>query len=252
MGNLEKAEHSYRRSLEQDPGRTTTHANLAGTLRDLGRAHEAQAAYESAIASAPDGADAADLFHNLASLYLAGGRRAEALSSLRRATALGSKHAESYLALSRLLESQKNSSAAAAALAPLLDPGFATATSQDYTRAGITLFRLDRIEEASSAYEKALLLDGDNTVARINLGWNHHLAGRSAAAEKEFRRVLSVDANGFAQFNLALVLLVRGDVDGARTAFAEEAGVLTELRELARSGRHGEEAAAIIQSHWSQ
>ena len=71
-------------------------------------------------------------------------------------------------------------------------------SSDIYTRQGMAFFAGDLVDRSSQAYECALNLDANNTIARVNYGWNLYPQGQSVAAERQFRQVLAQEPSGVA------------------------------------------------------
>jgi Tfp pilus assembly protein PilF len=75
---------------------------------------------------------------------------------------------------------------------------------------GMTLFKLKRLNEAQTAFEKSLSIEGKNARARHYLGVISSQMGISDRAEREFKSALAIDpAYGEADFNLAVVYATR-------------------------------------------
>lgn len=222
------AVETLRRALAADPSRAEALHELAGALRNLGRAEEAaQAAaeYEERRATveglrdrqrdaraAPDSAVAQ---YNLGVLLEEAGSADEALRAYQRALALDpalpQAHARLGLALVR-------KGALASAREHLLTAPPADAAA----RHGLAWAsaRLGRVDEAVAGYEALIAADPGAQQMRLELAATLATAGRLAEARVQLERVLEAEPGHVgALHDLGGVLLQSGDAAGAAAAF---------------------------------
>ena len=138
---------------------------------------------------------------------------------------------------------------------------FSSAQSSEYTRLGIALFDLGAVKKSNAAYEQALLLDENNTTARVNMGWGLYRTGDIPEAIAMYQAVLGRQKHVIAQFNLGLAYLAMGDLAAANATYAaaiaefgaeeaERIGADSDLRELARNSKHAENAHELLRKYW--
>ena len=133
--------------------------------------------------------------------------------------------------------------------------------SSDYTRLGIALFDLGAVKKSNAAYNRAVVLDENNTTARVNMGWGLYRTGDIPEAIAVYQAVLGRQKHVIAQFNLGLAYLAMGDVAAANATYAaaiaefgaeeaERIGADSDLRELARNSKHAENAHELLRKYW--
>jgi tetratricopeptide (TPR) repeat protein len=202
-------------------------------------------------------------FHILGTTALERGDAQNALRSLRRAADLGSENPETYLMLGSLLQQIGRRHEAIELYHQLLTTPSPWATTPYYHRIGKKLNGLQDFDGAIRAYERTLILDEDDISARLQLGWNLSLQGRLADAITAYRQVLGQGENGLAQFNLGFVLLVKGNVQQAREAYAEgvrlfgadegrRLGAVRNLEHLISLENRVEAARQILDAYWPE
>ncbi len=133
--------------------------------------------------------------------------------------------------------------------------------SSDYTRLGIAFFDLGAVTKSNAAYEKALLLDETNTIARVNMGWGLYRTGDIPGAITQYQTVLVREKHSMAQFNLGLAYLAQGDLAAANATYAaaiaeygteeaERIGADNDLRELASRGKQAGHVLELLHRYW--
>ncbi len=140
--------------LQQAPDDAEAQQLCGQLLVDVGQALPGLAHLQRAVALAPQ---RVDWRINLARLHLALGQPAEARAQLQAAVDLQPGHATAQYQLGGLCEAQGDAEAAAQAFlaAAQADPGQALA----HAGAAGQLFRLDRMDAAQAAQQRALALD---------------------------------------------------------------------------------------------
>jgi tetratricopeptide (TPR) repeat protein len=153
-------------------------------------------------------------FHNLGTLYMKGGRSADARAAFERALGLKADYADANNSLGALLAQSGDVPGAVerfrAAIAS--KPDFPDALNN----LGFALFQLGQPDGTLALYEKALALQPDFPEALNNMGIYFGRQGDLDRALTYFRRAVEKRSSyGEAANNLALVLAARGDVEGA-------------------------------------
>ena len=158
------AVESFRRVTELDPRHSFAHNNLGSALAMLDRHREAAEAFRRALAIDPNYAQA---HFNLGVSLRAIGMRDEAFACLVRAIQIDPSHDEAYyyLSLEHQASGRLNEALACYLKASDLSPNDADV----YTALASVLVRLRLADAAVQAFEKALSLDPDKSVARAHL-----------------------------------------------------------------------------------
>ncbi len=205
-GRASQAIAAMREALRLDPGDASFHTGLGRTLRQAGELPQAESALRGALAIDPDSAEA----HQLLGLTLRGlGREDDARPHLERV----GRRSASVVRDPWLFESQAH----AAALETLLS------RARTYLDDGKLQSAIDLATRAAAEHP------GRADPFRV-LGDAQLRAGRPVEAAGAYTRATELDpADPEARAALAIVLLERGDLDGA----AREAG-----RALAADPRH--------------
>ncbi len=87
---------------------------------------------------------------------------------------------------------------------------------------GVAYMEQHNYYAASQEFGKALELDPDYAIGRINLGIAYYALSMYAEADAEFEKALALDPNNpYAHFNLGLVSKVQGEYEQAGKAFEE-------------------------------
>ena len=163
-GRRDDAVASYREALRIDPDFAPAHVGLGAALLDGERYDEALASLERGISLGADASTAATA-HYLAGRTLLGlGRDDEAAAHFERAIERDPDHAEAldHLALWRFGRQEYEQALALYRSHANLAPDDPTV----HANTGVTLYFLDRREEALESLERALQLDPDHETAR--------------------------------------------------------------------------------------
>jgi serine/threonine-protein kinase len=265
-------------SVGEDPAvEAALRRTLGSTYRALGRAEEARAQLERALAlhTRVYGADHPETLrtqHFLALAYLVVGRQEEAEMALRDGLARCDRHScEAELStlflggLATSLSVQGELDEAAQLLEralPLVGDGHPATPVLHYTLGDVRR-KQGRPQEARSSFERSLdafeRLEGEHVeevFPALGLGWLEYMQGDFAAAEPLYRRAVDVgsrhlaptDVNHFdARLGWAGVLLELGELDAARR---EGEAAIEAVRE-AMAGQ-AEEAWAARRAFWGE
>lgn len=162
---LEEALPAYDRALALRPDFPEAHNNLGNTLRDLGRQDQAMNAYRQALKLRPGYIEAC---HNLGRLFHERGWLDDAEACFRKILAIDPKYIEVYHDLCALLNQRGNLDEALGycqkALAMRPDPAA-------YNSLGNALRALGKVDDAFSAYGRALEIDPD--LHEVFSNWLH-------------------------------------------------------------------------------
>jgi len=222
-----RAADAYREAVRLAPSNAQAHANLGTALRALDRLSEAERAYHKAIQLQPDNPL---LYHNLGGVALARNDLQKAVEAFQKAAQLGSNRVDTYMTLSRLNFDSGKLEESLRFYDLILASDFQGADSNLYTQMGVTLCELGKNEAAIKAFLKALEKDGQNLQARLKLGLGY---------------------------------LVRGDIEAARSAYAqaiaqggaaraERMGGVADLEKLIAGNTRAAEAREILDTYWNQ
>lgn len=254
-GNPAAAAELCRHILEQVPGHADALHVLGVAEHQLGRSAAAIAALTGAVAADPGNAACRT---NLGAVLQASERYAEAIECFRHALALTPGNVEALLNLATSLQADGRLQESIETfeelvrIAPAFPPGLlglasaltsagrlddalqfqvsASRHAPEYADAhaaqGITLRAMGRFAEAAEAHRRAIRLAPDSAAYHANLGLAQKDAGELAASEAAYRTAIARQP-GFADayFQLAIVLLMRGDSRGVlqlREAYERE------------------------------
>jgi tetratricopeptide (TPR) repeat protein len=168
------------------------------------------------------------------------------------------------LANNYMVRGQADQAIQAYALALQFESGRENSTgglSKAHTLLGIQLEKHQQPAQAMAAYRQALEIDGQNAVARVNLGWLLYLEGHWQEAIDQYQVALSLGPSSHALFNLGLAYLVQGRVQAARQTYAravaefgareaEIIGAVSDLKELIDKDLCAAEAQDILETYW--
>jgi len=156
-------EDSAERYREYLDGRALIYLGLGTTFRVLGKIEAALQAYQLALADKPEGDPS--IFHNIGAIRLQLGDEAGAIEAFGRALELGSRDGESMFALASLYWRRNQHEQAQALFERALNEADPEETRFDvYMRLGKTFEKLNRWEEAVTAYKIALIKRPDDPV----------------------------------------------------------------------------------------
>jgi arylsulfatase A-like enzyme/Flp pilus assembly protein TadD len=211
--DLERAVAKMKTVIAQDPNIMDAHLTMGNWLARLRRGEEAIAAYKQALSLKPDD-DVA--LGNLAHLYLARGKKQDALDALevfRTALRANPKNPQSWYQLATLYLDTNHLGEAESAFKDALaaNPKMGAA----YNGLGVVAFTRGDLGTAETLVRKGLALEPRLRTARYNLGRIREARGDRAQAEAEYREELATYPDqGRARFNLAQIRRAAGDRDG--------------------------------------
>jgi len=184
------AEAAFRRSMALDPSYAPAWAGLADTLNFL--------------SDFLDGADAI------------AAAKSEALAAADKAVALAPGLADGYIARSNVRFSDWNGAEADIERAMQLEPN----SGESRFRHAVLLGARGHLPEATTELRKAAELDPLSSKAWSILGWYLSAAGRLAEGREAAQRAVSLNSeSSFAQVTAAIIDLLEGNFDAARTGF---------------------------------
>jgi len=188
-GQWNEAAAFFERAVTADPHFVAARVNLGQTLAVLGRTDDAVAQYRQALADDPAGADVRT---NLGGLLVKQGRAGEGEALLREALAANPALAEAHYHLG-LARQQAGALAEAesefrAAVSMKSDAGAAEA----WFSLGNLLARQERIPEAASAFQSALVRLPTHALARASLANCQLMAGQIDESIANYEAVLRV------------------------------------------------------------
>ncbi len=246
---------NYEIAIQRHGDNPRFYVNAAKALVALGESQRARQILDRGVEQIPD---SAELCHSLGDVARAQGQTEQAIAAYTRAVELGSMDVRTYLSLSRLHLDSGDRENALPLLQHALQVDLHGRDDTIFTRLGMDLFELGRIQEAAEAYSRALAMNALNLDAGNNLGWCLFLQGQLDGAAETFRSVLARGRSPQAQFNLGLVYLTQGRMDQARTVYAqgldqygaataEQIGALRDLRLMVQRGTQVADASVILQ-----
>ena len=215
-GDAAAAVVSIHKAIAAAPARAgDAQLNLANALLDAGRAREAIAHYDNALAAAPG--DAAAWIRRGDALQMCD-NNAAAIDSYRRATALGANDAPMWhnlaLALRKLHRADEALEAAERAVALRAD------YAEARLLAGNALATLGRHAEACVHFQAALALKPDHAELHAGLAHALHMQGDHAQARRHYDRAIDLHpASTETYFNRAVLSLETLDMAAAQADF---------------------------------
>ncbi|GAB4057353.1 tetratricopeptide repeat protein [Uliginosibacterium sediminicola] len=207
LKRFDEALADYARATALAPDYVDAHANRALLLGQLGRADEALAAHERVIALRPSQVEA---HHMRAVIMQERGNLAEALASYEAVLRLQSGHVDALVGRGIVLARQRHLTAALASYDAALrqQPGNLSALNNR----GLVLRELGRFEEALACYAQALAIDPAHADVLTNRGIVFSDMRRlDEAEESQLRAIAAQPEHADANWNLALLRLMRGD-----------------------------------------
>ena len=164
-GRFKDAEKFATSIIQEFPSDNFSWKVLAAVFKATGRNPEALNASQTAVALAPQDAEA---HSNLGVTYQELGRLDEAEASYARAITLKSDYAEAYSNLGITLQELGRLDEAEASYAQAI--AFKPDYPEAHSNLGITLQRLGRLDKAVASYAQAIALRPDYAEAYVNLG----------------------------------------------------------------------------------
>jgi tetratricopeptide (TPR) repeat protein len=175
-GQFSKAQQAFEKALNINPNYTEASLNLSVTYNDMGKYHEAKDIYLSALTQStrPGGkldsfvmGKLANMYAEIADVYVSSGAFEEAIGEFRRALALRPTFIDIRLKLAQALRDAGRAEDALRELTTIL------AQNADYLPArihhGITLFSLGRADEAMEKLQGVLKDHPENPRASLYL-----------------------------------------------------------------------------------
>lgn len=190
LGLWEDAARELARAVEGMPDSHRARYYLGLTCERLGRMADARACYEAVLR---DRADYLPAITALARNYRAEGRADEAIAAFERAIAVNRYHRDSLYELALLMIRRDAWPRAAELLATIVD--FDPDDAEAALNLGVACARLGRGDEAIALYGRILHRDPRAHTARLNRAELLAAAGRPGEAEADWKRVL-LDAPG--------------------------------------------------------
>ncbi len=197
-GDPAGALRAAQQALQANPGFIQARYYLALALLDLKRRDEAIQQLEQVAATNPN---VADLYLTLGTVYLEAGRVADAVRVLNQGTRIGPQRTDLRVALARAYRTQGALDNAEAQLTLAEASNTAQATSA-YQRTsaslslewGLIRLQQGRLEEAATAFEKAIDIDPDDGQAHRALAEVRLRQGSYAQAREEADRAQRLGA----------------------------------------------------------
>lgn len=229
----------------------STDLEAASRLAQAGRFAEAISIYRSALAGAPDDAEAT---HFLGVCLVRSGRRDEGLPLVERSVRLAPVNALYRQNFGLMLAEAGLLVEAEAQFQEILVSQENHSTAHNYL--GMVRQRLGRMDEAIASYEEALRLRPGDAAAANNLGYCLLERGELERALPWLRRSVAADgANPMAHSNLGNALRETGDLRGAaecyRRALALAPRFANAHHNLALTLRDLDDPSAALEAAWS-
>ena len=241
LGEFEEAERCARRAVELAPGSGQALHNLGVVQRARGDAVAAIATLRRAADLQPD---SSAVWRDLGDAYLAASDYASAEECFGRAIQINPAFGQARADLGYVLAARGRLQAAEELLRGVI-AGDANNLAA-FEALATTLLLAERSDEALVAVERGLAVAPDSNLS-ITRGWIHHAQGHFDAAIEAFQEALRLDPDAsVARFNLGFILLTLGQFGEGWRAFQSrphkrplpENGRLAELEttELAQLG----------------
>jgi serine/threonine protein kinase/tetratricopeptide (TPR) repeat protein len=240
-GKLQEAVTAYRWALNLKPGKSWVHlvySNLGNALHDQGKLDEALEAHRQAVTLNPDSAAA---HCNLGVTLRKQGKLDEAIVAYRRALDLKTDYSRAHFNLGNVYRKQgKQHDAIKSYLQALkCKPDYTSPLYHAgvFNNLGNAYRDTNELARAAAAYREALKLDGKHTSACLGLGITLHRLDKLDEAIQAFRQVLKFKPDfAEAHHDLALSLQAKGLLD---EAILEYRAVIALLKEKDR-GKPGD------------
>ncbi len=213
-GRAPEAMADLERAVALKPDLPEGQFNLGNALRAAGRLDEAVGRYEAALRARPDYPEAED---NLGTTLAALGRPAEAILHVRAALRLRPRYPEAEVNLGTILQPTRPAEAIACFEAALrIDPDDFAA----HYNLGIALRAVGRLPASIAEYEAALRLQPRSASAENNLGVALVDAGRGGEAIAHYQAALRISpANAEIENNLGIACAETGRLADAIAHF---------------------------------
>jgi Flp pilus assembly protein TadD len=216
-GNLQEAEHTYRKILREQPNNARVCFGLAFVLQEKGGADEAIPWYQKALKLNPQFVDA---LYNLGSIYHQKGQLDEAVSYYEKALQLNPQLAMAYNNLGSILQQKGRFDEAIGLYQKALqqNPGLISA----YNNMGLVFQEKGRFDEAMGCHQKALSLNPDHATVHFNIAGLLLLHGdfENGWKEYEWRKKMP----GYQARSLTRVLWDGSDISGRTILLYSEKG----------------------------
>ncbi|XGW07812.1 hypothetical protein V3C99_010728 [Haemonchus contortus] len=163
LGKNDKAEQLFQAAFNAAPTHIPTLLTMAHLRNKQNRTSESNEWFSKALAVAPK---SADIHHHIGLAAASRGDVARAEMAYKNALKLVSTHADSLKSLAALLREQHRYDKSEEVLRTLMNHHPTSETLSDY---GAILHLNGKLDEAKRFYEKSLMLDPSNNVAKENL-----------------------------------------------------------------------------------
>jgi tetratricopeptide (TPR) repeat protein/TolB-like protein/DNA-binding winged helix-turn-helix (wHTH) protein len=218
-GRYDNAETSFRRALEIDPSSVASFIGLGSVYRLLNRHEEAEDNFRQAIGLHPGDPIP---YYGLGRFLFRSGRFDEAAEQYRHVVALQAENMNAYSDLGAAYMMSGDFELAAPAYQRAID---IEPNKNGYSNLGLMHYYLGDLEAAIASHNKALELTPNDHLVRSNLGDALWIAGREAAALREFGKAeamaesaLQINRNNpVLMMDLSWIYAMLGKLEEART-----------------------------------
>lgn len=248
MKTYQEQKHRYRRMLHEHPTALEPRMQLAEAHLEVGNNEAAIHTYQIAAALHPE---SLPLYHNLGGLYMQNGQFSDAISAFQRVLQLDNSNAEAYLHLGWLHARQRKFTDAVSYLqtaiqkdADLTPAYYGLAESyaqqgkhadavqiyrdltrhhpndaQAWVRLGVLHLKIENVEEAVNAFERAIAADENAADAYNNLAWLYATRGEELPRARALsERAVALGENAARLETLAYVYYRQGAYAAAEKA----------------------------------
>lgn len=213
-GNMEKAEHYYRKAMSIDPELPDPRISLTAVLMQGNRLNEARQELLSLLQIDPKNAKA---HTNLGTVYATLGDAANARKHYDAAVSLDPGESSSYLARARFLASLKLNQQAQQDVADALK--ISRDNPETMFQAATVFNELGQTDKALEYYIMTLKMAPDMPQLNFQIGNIYAFKGSMEAAEKHFLRETQVQPYSPAYNNLGNIYWSKKDIVKAREAY---------------------------------
>ena len=217
-----------RKAIQTNPGFVGAHLSLGNVLMSLGDTEGAIACYRNVIDLEPDYAEA----HNNLGNALAGqGHLDEAAACFHRALAIKPDYADAYNNLGNLYNSRGDLDAAIAGYRK--DLAIKPDNAEAHNNLGTALSNQGDLEGAAACFHKALAVKPDYAEAYNNLGNLYKEQDKLDAAIVSYRKALAINPHFAEAFsNLGTALAKQGDHQGAAASYRKAMAIKPDYAEV--------------------